>query len=100
MSVIFKMFNTNVPKLFLVILTISMHGMAQTGKNNFKLPTQPSFDPRISEFDWFSSSTTHHKLDNLNSSITIKNPPFILPESVDTLVDPTKDRDKVQRFRK
>ena len=96
---IFKMFNTNVPKLAFVLMAISMDCRAQQEKETY-FPIQPLFDPRISEFVWFEDSTTHQELDNLGSSNTINIPPFILPGSVDTLADPKKDRDRVPKVGK
>ena len=90
MSLISKMFHTNDLKLVLVILTISMHGMAHRENTKYELPTLPSFDPRISEFVSFSTSTIDHKLGNLDSSSTIINPHLILPGPVEFLVDPAR----------
>ena len=100
MSLISKMFHTNVFKLFLVILTMSIHGMAHQENTKYNHPALPSFDPHISEFVWFSTSNVDHKLGNLDSYSTINNAPFILPGPVETLVDPTKDRNKVPNVQK
>ena len=80
-------------------MSLSMDCKAQQEKKVY-FPIQPSFDPRISEFVWFEDSTTHQAYDNLGSHTTINNHSFILPGSVDTLADPSKDRDRVPKVQK
>jgi hypothetical protein len=92
-SVKCKMHTTKVHNSVYIFLTFVASSFANTENVPLYIQTLPRFDPRLTEYVWFSSQT---KPDNHHSSSSIKILPFLLPGAVETLMDISKERNKEQ----
>jgi hypothetical protein len=90
-SVKFKMLTSKVLNSVFIFLTFVASSFANTENVPLNIQTPPMFDPRLTEYVWFSSQT---KPENHNSSSYILILPFILPGAVETLKDISKERNK------
>ena len=88
------MLTTKVHNSVYIFQTFVASSFANTEKVPLNIQTPPKFDPRLTEYVWFSSFTYQTKLDNHHSSSSIKILPYILPGAVETIMDVSKERNK------
>jgi hypothetical protein len=77
-----------------IFLTFIAGSFANTEIIPLNIQTPPKFDPRLTEYVWFSSFTYKTKLDNYHFSSSINILPFLMPGAAETLKDISKERNK------
>ena len=83
-----------------LVLTFPIPNITQVEYFSHDIETPPTYDPRLTEFVWFSSSSFPIMSDNTATSNNINILPIMLPGPVDTIVAVSKDKNKVPKVMK
>ena len=98
------MLNTKVHNLVYILLTFPVNSFANTEHVPYDIQIPPKFDPRLTEYVWFSSYTTKNRFDNHDSSSSFNIVAFILHGAIDNIMDFSKkwnkEKNKVPKVEK